>query len=384
MTDEVLVVKFVPNVQALKALPAALGVDAVVAMSPENFAYASGVFILTVSLVRPRQAYVIIPAKGEPVAVVCSIEKTLLEAEGWIKNIRTYTEFADNPIDALTAALKDMGLTKGKLGIDLDYLPVTSHQRLLTNLPGLALVNSTEDIARIRVIKTKDEVDFLEKTTKQTHKAVLDAMAASKLGDTELAMANRIATGIINNGADGTLFICFASGDRTSQPHAHATEKVPKPGEIIRFDVGGTYGAWASDFARTYCSGSPTNMQSETYGNLAEIEKATIEMVQPGVIAEDIFFFCRDQFAKRGMPFHMPHIGHSFGVELHETPMMRPGDKTVIKAGMVLNVEPMAADAEGSFYHLEDLFVVTDNGPRILTHGLPPKEIPVLGQKIPY
>jgi len=34
--------------------------------------------------------------------------------------------------------------------------------------------------------------------------------------------------------------------------------------------------------------------------------------------------------------------------------------------------------------HLEDLFVVTDSGPRILTHGLPPKEIPVIGQKITY
>lgn len=377
-------VKFVPNVQQIKALPKVLGVDAVVAMSPENFAYVSGVFILTVSLVRPRQAYVIIPATGDPAVVVCSIEKTLVEAEGWIKDIRTYTEFADNPIDALTAALKSLGLDKGKLAIDLDYLPVTSQQRLLANLPELGLVNSTEEIARIRAVKTPEEVAFLEKTTKQTHKAVLDAMAASKLGDTELAMANRIATGIINNGADGTLFICFASGDRTSQAHAHATERVPKPSEIIRFDVGGTYGAWATDFARTYSTGSPTNMQSETYANLAQIERATIEMVKPGVIAEDVFYFCRDQFAKRGMPFHMPHIGHSFGVELHEGPMLRPGDKTVIKAGMVLNVEPMAADEQGSFYHLEDLFVVTDSGPRILTHGLPPQEIPVLGQKISY
>ena len=61
--------------------------------------------------------------------------------------------------------------------------------------------------------------------------------------------------------------------------------------------------------------------------------------------------------------------------------MLRPGDKTVIEAGMVLNVEPMGADAEGSFYHLEDLFVVTDQGPRILTHGLAPKEIPMTPQK---
>jgi Xaa-Pro dipeptidase len=376
--------KFVPNVQELQALPAKLGANAVVAMSPENFAYVSGVFILTVGLVRPRQAYAIVPAKGDPTIVVCSIEKTLVEAESWIKNVRTYTEFADNPIDALSAALKELGLDKGKLGIDLDFLPTSSNERLLANLPGLSLVNSTEAIAKIRAIKTADEVAFMEKTTKQTHKAVLDAMASSKAGDTERDMANRIANGIIGNGADGTLFICFASGPRTSQAHAHATERVPQPGEIIRFDVGGTYGAWASDFARTYSAGKPSKLQRETYANLWEVEKATIEMVKPGVLAEDVFFFCRDQFAKRGMPFHMPHIGHSFGVELHENPMLRPGDKTVIKAGMVLNVEPMASDEERSFYHIEDLFVVTDNGPRLLTLGLAPRELPVVGQKIPY
>ena len=110
----------------------------------------------------------------------------------------------------------------------------------------------------------------MEKAARETHRAVLDALAASHLGDTERDIANRIANGIINNGATGTLFICFASGDRTSQAHAHATERVPKEGEIIRFDVGGTYGAFATDFARTYSSGNPSAMQREVHRNLCE------------------------------------------------------------------------------------------------------------------
>ena len=32
----------------------------------------------------------------------------------------------------------------------------------------------------------------------------------------------------------------------------HATDRKPQPGDIIRFDVGATWGPWASDFARTY------------------------------------------------------------------------------------------------------------------------------------
>ena len=45
--------QFKPNSEALKALPAQQGLDAVIAMSPENFAYASGAFISTVRLIRP-------------------------------------------------------------------------------------------------------------------------------------------------------------------------------------------------------------------------------------------------------------------------------------------------------------------------------------------
>ncbi len=373
--------KFTPNVDALKSLIKQEGLDALVCMSPENFAYASGVFILTVRLIRPRQGFVIIPAKGEPLLVICSIEKTLAEAEGWIRDIRVYTEFVDQPMDALASALKDRGLDKGKLGCDFEYMPVTSHARLVANLPSAKLVDTTEHVARVRNVKTEHEVSFLEKTTKQTHRAVLDGMAASKLGDTERMMANKIINGIINNGADGTMFVCFASGDRTSQAHAQATDRVPKESEIIRLDVGGTYGAWASDFARTYSTGNPTPAQREIYRKLCEVQEATINGIRAGVTAEDIFFLCKGEFSKRGLTTQLPHVGHSFGVELHESPMFRPGEKTKLKAGMVVNIEPMTREEDGTTYHTEDLLVVTDTGHRLLTLGLAPKEIPVIGTK---
>jgi len=375
-------VSFIPNRERLQALVKERELDALIAMSPENFTYVAGVHILTVASLRPRQAFAVLPAKGDPFLVLCSIEKTLAESEGWISDIHLYTEFVDNPIDALTTALRERGLASGKLGIDLDYLPATSYERLKSALHNVGLVNTTEEIAAVRAIKTPDEVALMEKAAKETHRAVLDALAASHLGDTERDIANRIANGIINNGATGTLFICFASGDRTSQAHAHATERVPKEGEIIRFDVGGTYGAFATDFARTYSSGNPSAMQREVHRNLCEAQEATINAMAPGVPAEDIFHLCQDEFKKRGLAWRLPHIGHSFGVELHENPMIRPGDKTPLKPGMVINIEPMTSDDEGSFYHTEDLLVITDTGHRLLTLGLAPKELPEMGRQV--
>ncbi len=215
--------KFIPNREKLQALVRDLGLDALVAMSPENFAYVAGVHILTVASVRPRQAYAVIPAKGDPFLGDLLDRKDARGIRGLDQGHRDLREFVDNPIDALTKVLRDRGLAGGKIGIDLDYLPANSHERLRNNIHNVGLVDTTEAIAAIRCIKTPDEVSFMEKATKETHRAVLDALAGSKLGDTERDIANRISNGIINNGAVGTLFLCFASGERTSQPHANAT-----------------------------------------------------------------------------------------------------------------------------------------------------------------
>lgn len=376
--------QFSPNTAELKALPAKEGLDAIIAMSPENFAYASGAFISTVRLIRPRHAYAVLPAKGDPFNIVCSIEESLTRAESWIPDVRTYTEFAEQPVEVLARELKKQGLDKGKLGIDLDYLPASAYADLKASLPNAEFVNTTEMVSEIRVIKSESEITLLETTTKQTHRAVLDAMAASKLGDSEADMAQKIANNIINYGADGTLFMAFGSGARTAHPHTTAQPDVfPKPGDIIRFDVGGTYGAFASDFARTYSAGDPTAEQRQIHAALVRIQRATIEAMKPGVTAEDLFHLCKELYPKHGLTFTMPHIGHSFGVELHESPMLRPGDKTPLKAGMIINIEPMVKHASGT-YHTEDLVLVTENGYRLLTLGLAPEELPVIGQTISY
>ena len=366
----------------LRALIETLDVDALVMMSPENFAYASGLHILTVSLIRPRQAFLILPKKGEPELVICSIELSLAKSDGWVETIHGYTEFIDHPMDVLAGRLSALGLEAATVGIDSDFLPLSSYERLAKNLPKLKLRNTTESISTVRVIKTREEIAHVEWATRGTHQAVLKGMAQSKLGDTERDMCLKIASGIIRNGADGTAFLCFASGDRTSQAHAMASERVPKEGEIIRFDVGGAYGSYYSDFARTYSTGNPSAMQRQTHATLVKVQRAVVEAVRPGIAAEDLFFLTRDEFKKHNVPFAMPHIGHSFGVELHETPMLRPGEKTKIQEGMILNIEPVTSDGDGSKYHTEDLVEVTETGYRLLTLGLAPEEIPIIGQTI--
>lgn len=369
-----------PNVEALQSLIERRKLDALVCLSPENFTYVAGVHISTVENIRPRQAFAVIRREKDPFLVVCSIERSLARAESWIYDIRVYTEFAHDPAEKLAEALKAEGLAQSRIGIDLDYIPASTYTRLRAILPAVHLENTTEDVAKIRGIKSSEEISLLENTTRDTHRAILEGISESIVGDSEGVIANRIVHKIIDGGANSILHMHLASGERSPHIHNHPGVEKTKDGEILRLDVGGIYGAYCSDLARTYSTGNPSQLQKDTYRKLVEVQEITIAAMKPGVPAENIYALCKSEFEKRNLPCTLPHIGHSFGIEAHETPMIRPGDKTPLAPGMVINVEPMTMDSEGSCYHIEDAIVITETGNRVLTLGLSPKELPILGK----
>lgn len=371
-----------PDIDALNLLVKQMELDALICMSPENFTYVAGAFITTIKTIRPRHAYSILTGAGHACAIICSIEDSLVRAESWIQDIRPYTEFADDPVEVLAHALEKLGLSRGVVGFDLGYVPASSLARLSSFLPGLQMVDTTEAVAAIRAIKTPQEVALMERTTKQTHRAIVESLAESRLGDTDQAIANRIIKRMFDMGANGVQHLHLASGPRTPQVHNHPSDDATRESEILRLDIGGTYGAFASDVARTYSTGNPKPMHAEVYRELCEIQALTINAMKPGVPAEDLYYLCKETFLDRGLPCTLPHIGHSFGIEAHESPMIRPGEKTRLKAGMVINIEPMTRDADGNLYHTEDLVLVTQDGFRLLTYGLAPKEIPLLGSAL--
>lgn len=373
-----------PRQSSIQELLLARNLDAVVCLSPENFTYLAGVHVSTVDNIRPRQAFAVLRRAGEPFLVICGIETSLVKSSSWIEDIRAYTEFVDDPVSMLATALEDRGLGAARIGIDLDYLPASSCERLRSRLPGLSMENTTEDIARIRNIKTADEIALLERTTRDTHRAVLEAIAESRVGDSEGEIARRIVHRMIEDGASGLLHVHLASGERSSHIHNHPGVDRTKEGEILRLDVGGLYGAYCSDLARTFSTGNPSQLQRATYRKLREVHETIIFAMKPGVLAEDIYALCKAELSKRYLPCTLPHIGHSFGLETHETPMIRPGDKTPFTPGMVINIEPMTIDAEGSCYHIEDAVLITEQGNRLLTLGLAPIEIPLLGSPVIY
>src|ERR1700746_4061641 len=98
------------------------GLDAVIAISPENVTYVTGFVVPSQSLMRWRHAACIVTADGRISMVAIDMEATTVKAHAGIDDLRIYREFSDDPIDKLAEAFKDLKLDGGKLGIEMEFL----------------------------------------------------------------------------------------------------------------------------------------------------------------------------------------------------------------------------------------------------------------------
>ncbi|MEP7105535.1 MAG: Xaa-Pro peptidase family protein [Chloroflexota bacterium] len=343
------------------------GLDAVVAVSLENVYYTTGAFIITQRLLPERLAFNIIPRNGDPTVVVCKIEESLVVRDSPIKDVRTYIEFAHDPADQLADALRDKGLANSNVGIEKRYLSASSYETLTGRLPQAEFTSCDRLFERLRAVKTPAEIEILQQAARATERAIQTAWAATRVGDSEKTVADRESTALLGEGADRTVFCMLAAGTNTLVAHHTAGDKRLQQGEIMRTDFAGSFGAYYADVARTVAIGKPNQRQSDIYRTLWEVQRETISRMRPGITAGELYEHCRVRAEKAGLEFNLPHIGHGVGIGLHEYPMLEPRNDAVLEAGMVFYVEPMVIDRATGAFHIEDLVVVTDSGPKILT-----------------
>lgn len=74
------------------------GLDALIALSPENVLYFAETYIQTQTSIRERLAIAVMPLDSDPAMIACKIEEPTVEAESWIKDKRYFVELQCSPI----------------------------------------------------------------------------------------------------------------------------------------------------------------------------------------------------------------------------------------------------------------------------------------------
>jgi Xaa-Pro aminopeptidase len=355
------------NQQALRESMDRAGLDVLVATSPESTSYLSGCYIQTQLVVRDRLALVVVPREGAETYIVCNIEEPLARSVGWIDDVHTYVEFADSPIDALAQVLEEKGLDKGRVAIEVKFCTVAYYRELQERLPGATLVPADPILDQARALKTPAEIERLWKAAALAEEAVYTAWKRSHPGDTEKDVADRMIEEMMKRGADRVDHISLGCGENTLMLRRPPGPKKLEPGDLFYSDFGVVYHGFWSDIARMAVVGQPSQLQRDLYKTLREVQRATIARMKPGVEARELFNFAKQHYTKRGVDLVFPHIGHGMPqTRGHEDPRIQPFDETPLEPNMLIAIEPSFRVGKER-YHIEDLVLVTDNEPRILS-----------------
>jgi Xaa-Pro aminopeptidase len=367
------------NQTKLSQAMAEQGLDAVVASSPWNVSYLSGVSISFGLL-----TFLVTTRNGQQGLVINEADAYFMRNDTNIPDVRDYP-YSDTTAEAgkksariFAEMLVDMGLAEAKIGLEDDFLPSFYRNQVSSLLPRATLEDGSGVMSEARIYKMPSEIEVIRRAAYYTDKAIYVGFAVSRVGDTERDVANAMQSAVLRFGATQMSHTVCSAGVQSTVVHAHPLDKPIQPGEVIHVDFGGDFSGYMTDLSRTAVVKKPSPKQRDIYHNLWEIDQQLLEAVKPGVVARDLFAFADQAFAKAGLRYPWGTLGHSTGLRVHEGFEITRTSERVIEAGMVLNIEPTHIEAGDARYHIEDTVLVTETGVEVLSNYYDPREMYVI------
>ena len=239
-------------------------------------------------------------------------------------------------------------------------------------LPDVEWSECGELILKQRLIKSAAEVKLIEKSARLTDRIFEQLCAAIGPGMTEYDVRNLIRAEADHLGAEGLSFDCIvASGATSSRPHYFPQPRPLEAGDLLLVDMGVILGSYCSDMTRVVGLGrKPRPRLRRAYDVVLEAEQAAIDAIAPGVPCAELDRIARERIKARRLGRYFVHgLGHGVGLEIHEAPTLNNRSREVLRAGMVITIEPGVYLPDQGGVRIEDLVVVTRNGHRVLSHS---------------
>ena len=345
-----------------------LGLDAVLSISPENFAYVTGFLSPTAPLMRWRHAMALVTADAATALVVVDMEANTIRAKSPKgTEIAVWREFKLDAMQVLADLLRKHGLAKARIGIETDYLPAADLSDLQKILPEAAFAPAQNLLARLRQIKTPAEIEILRKLSRIADKAITDAYHLVSAGASEMDLAAALTRGVYEQGAEYFKLMIVATGERSVFPNVGPTKRILKRGDVCRVEIFPMIGGYHAGVCRTAAVGAPPPHAERIWENLTTCKYLLLDAIKPGASSRALYDLYLSMLKKLDLP-PISFIGHGIGLHLHEDPYLGPTDDQPLEAGMVLGIEPLIYETGYGFgMQNKDMVLVTNGGCELLS-----------------
>jgi Xaa-Pro aminopeptidase len=254
---------------------------------------------------------------------------------------------------------------------------------LTKKLKGTKFVDMSDLISSMRVVKSPAEVSLIRESGKWANLAVSLMQDYMHEGvwdvEVELAATSEACTIMKKTlGSDYTpkrsiypVSAVFRGqvGEMSAIPHAMATKRMIKKGDVIIAEAGVDVGGYTCELERTMIVGKPSEKQKKYFDAMVKAQDAAFNAFKPGAKCSDIDHASINAFKKAGLiSLVKHHTGHGLGLEGHEPPWLDVGNSELLRAGMVVSCEPGIYETGYAGFRHSDTVLVTDDGMELLTY----------------
>lgn len=364
---------------AARALMAAEGIDALVVygdsgVSRHNHAdihYLSG-------FLGNRNNYVVMAAAQAPVIFVQSFNHVPNAREA--SSIRTEWGGASSAA-TIAKYLNEAGLGKATVGYVGD-VPVQSYLAWQRSLADWRFKDVTRAFRRLRLVKSAEEIDWLQKGASLTDSALQSLIDNVKPGMREYELGAIVESTALHGG--GLPHLCYLSsvaqtGAGACVPRQNLSNRVIERGDVVNTEISVSHWGYSGQMHRPIFVGTPPgDLYRKLWDTTLAAYERCVEALRAGATSEDVLD-AGDVIAERGFTINDGFL-HGFGIGLlppsigtRESVGRRGelGPKFIFEENMCVVVQPnVVTHDESAGLQLGNLFRITRDGAECL-HRLP-------------
>ncbi len=364
------------RIDKTKASMAEHGVDVLLSTNPANMCYLTGYDAWSFYT---HQMVILAGDAAEPVWVGRGMDANAAKVTTYLDhaNIVGYPDdyvqsTVKHPMDFVADLLKQRGLAKGRVGVEMDtyYFTAACYESLKRNLPDAAFQDAMTLVNWIKVIKSPKELEYMSRAARIIEKVMAVGIEMVRPGvrqcDAAAAIYQAQIGGTDEYGGDYTgLVPMLPSGVGTSTPHITWSDQPFKSGEATILELGGCHQRYHCPMARTVHLGPPPQKLADTAKVVVEGLNAALEAAKPGVTCEAVEAAWRATISRHGI-VKDSRMGYSTGLNYppdwgESTLSLRPGDKTELRPDMTIHMIPgVWLDDWG--VEISECFRVTETG----------------------
>ncbi len=277
-----------------------------------------------------------------------------------------------HPFDELCDLVKSRGWSTSKIGVDLDahYYTARAHRHLVDGLPDAKIADNRELVNWARLIKSSAELVYMHEAGRIITDTMNNAIAALVPGVRQYEVIADVyrdqITGFDDKYGDYTgLCPLIQVGEGTSTPHLTWTDDPLPDSGLVVMELGAARRHYHAPLTRTIHIGPPPDKMVRLADAIIEGGDRAVEAMKPGTTCEEVEAIWQKVLNRHG--FQKPsRVGYSIGLNYppdwgERTASLRPGDTTVLQAGMCFHFQSgVWLDDFGAA--ISEPVVVTDRG----------------------